>query len=891
MKASCGTARRAIGIACLALPGLVGCNDGGSGLAVTGEYPVAWVERALPRDDVGAIVPDDLRDPGFFNPGARLLIKRRAAPNAPVIDIATRLFHDGERYDVRDVTAAYDGEKLLFALRGPYIEDADDEDQPTWNIWEYDIATDTARRLIAANVVAEEGQDIMPAYLPDGRIVFASTRQRGSRAVLVDEGKPQFAALDDTLQNEVYALHVMDGDGTNIHQISFNASHDIYPTVLGDGHVLFARQVRVGGRVAMHLYRVRPDGRDLQPVFGGHSHPEVDAEQVQFARPRLLDDGRVLVIERPYQTGFFGGALAAIDIARFSDVDQPLDASTGTGGIAMFDLDAYPGEATASRGGRYADAVPLGDNSGRLLVSWSACRLQAAPDALASPPVTPAQIVPCAGNDVSDPAWVEAAPIYGVFVYDPADGSRLPVVVPIEEKMHTHLAVAAPRPLPEYIADGEAGFDLDRVLVEEGVGVLDIRSVYDIDGSFDPLGSLFTSIDELANPVTARAAQRPARWLRLEKAVAIPDRMVLDFRRTAFGVTAAFGMREILGYVPIEPDGSVRVKVPANIPFTFSVVDDRGRRIASRHDAWLQLVPGETRVCAGCHDSMSSLPHGRNDSGVPVLHAGAAGGAPYPNTQPSLLANSGETMAETRTRLDADALAPAMDMLYSDVWTSPLVRVPDADAAFRYADLATAAPASADCQASWVALCRGVIHYDAHIHPLWRVDRRLFAGDGVTVLADHTCTTCHNSRTVMEMPQLPAAQLDLRDGMSGEVADHMAAYRELLVTDAQQEIVDGMLVDKLVQAVDANGSLVFETDANGNIFLDSNGQPIPVMVTVPLAPSLVAGNARGSQRFFPLFAAGGSHAGWLTDAELRLLAEWVDIGAQYFNDPFAAPLN
>ena len=29
----------------------------------------------------------------------------------------------------------------------------------------------------------------------------------------------------------------------------------------------------------------------------------------------------------------------------------------------------------------------------------------------------------------------------------------------------------------------------------------------------------------------------------------------------------------------------------------------------------------------------------------------------------------------------------------------------------------------------------------------------------------------------------------------------------------------------------------------------------------------------------------------LTPAELKLVAEWVDIGAQYFNDPFVAPVN
>jgi hypothetical protein len=33
------------------------------------------------------------------------------------------------------------------------------------------------------------------------------------------------------------------------------------------------------------------------------------------------------------------------------------------------------------------------------------------------------------------------------------------------------------------------------------------------------------------------------------------------------------------------------------------------------------------------------------------------------------------------------------------------------------------------------------------------------------------------------------------------------------------------------------------------------------------------------------------HTGFLTTAELRLIAEWLDIGAQYYNDPFVAPAN
>jgi hypothetical protein len=58
-----------------------------------------------------------------------------------------------------------------------------------------------------------------------------------------------------------------------------------------------------------------------------------------------------------------------------------------------------------------------------------------------------------------------------------------------------------------------------------------------------------------------------------------------------------------------------------------------------------------------------------------------------------------------------------------------------------------------------------------------------------------------------------------------------------------------------------------------------------------------AGSANGalSSAFLARFAAGSgsTHAGYLSPAELRLISEWSDIGAQFFNDPFdpLAPVN
>ena len=52
-----------------------------------------------------------------------------------------------------------------------------------------------------------------------------------------------------------------------------------------------------------------------------------------------------------------------------------------------------------------------------------------------------------------------------------------------------------------------------------------------------------------------------------------------------------------------------------------------------------------------------------------------------------------------------------------------------------------------------------------------------------------------------------------------------------------------------------------------------------------------AGSVPIASRFFTVFAPGGTHAGWLTVAELRLVSEWLDIGAQYYNNPFDVPTN
>ncbi len=870
--------RRGFGAACL-LSGafLIGGCQGGGGIngsaqkpdPVVVDKPIAYVKRPL----VNAGVTDVTRAT-VFSKGGDLYIKDRAAPSAEERNVTARV--TGGEGDVKDVEVSYDGGRLLFALRLPELEG---EDPPTWNIWEYIIDEDRLHRIIASDITAEEGQDVAPHYLPDGRIVFSSSRQRRSKAVLLDEGKPQYAAISDN-DEPAMVLHVMNGDGSAIHQISFNQNHDLDPTVTASGEILFSRWNPDGG---ISLYRILPDGTELYPLYGSGSHASgTDGSNVQFLMPRMTQAGTAMALIRP--TTAQGGDIENIDIAQYVDQTLPLwDYRNSLNGPAQtpVTVNDIRTDGSPSPGGHYAAFFPLHDGTGRILLAWSQCRL-----------IGNGRTLPCTAGNLALPDIQEAPPRYGIWIYDPNEATQLPIVPPQEGIAITEVVAAQPRSLPDIRLDKQAGVELDADNVAEGVGVLHIRSVYDVDGA----DTASPDIATLADPAQTPAAQRPARFLRLIKPVALPGRDVLRIPASAFGPRRSLGMREILGYGMIEPDGSVKIKVPANVAFSFDILDAKGRRTGATHPHWLQLRPGEVLQCHGCHEANAAVPHGRPDAAPPSANPGApATGQPFPNTDPTLFANAGESMAELRTRiscaLDAcAALSPAVDVVYTDLWTDTAVRTPDTPFSYRYADLDTPAPTSSSCIARWRTNCRTVIHYEQHIHPLWSKPRQVLDGDG-NLIEDHTCTNCHGLADANGNLQLPAKQLDLSDGPSSEAPDQFKAYRELLYPDNAQEIVDGVLQDKSVQATDANGQPLFETDANGNPVLDADGLPIPIMVPVPApGPSMLAGSASGGY-FLSLFDTGGAHAGWLTPAELRLIAEWLDIGAQYYNDPFAVPVN
>jgi len=880
------------------------------------EIPVAYVKRPLPDE------PTDLRDPLAFNPGAQLFVRERASTSADELNVTDQIAaivaeEEGVdasaiAIDIKDLESSYDGSNLLFAARAVVEPVSANLEQSTWNLWTLDLDTLQAAYLISSRTKRNEGreagggQDIAPHYLPDDRIVFSSTRQVAGQALQLNEGRAQiFSALDEDGDDPATVLHIYDplARDSEFMQISYNLSHDLDPTVLANGDIVFSRW---NNSTSNHisLYRINPSGLQLSPLYGYHSQASGDnGARVEFTQPRELDDGRLVSIAKPFASQSFGGEIIVIDANSYVELDQPIWENQGGGGIGHEPLTETEvrTDGLLSSGGQFGSVYPLRDGSQRLLVTWSECRVI---DQQTSEP-DPAQetasgsYLPCT---LQAENTSQAPPLYGAWVYNVLEDTQRPVVIAQEGFMISEIIAAEPREFPALTARPDS---FDNNLAIQNSGRLLIDSVYDFDGSDEsPL-----SIALHAKPGTPAYSNRPIRFIRITQPVPIPDNEVYEIPRYAYGVSTAFSFREIAGYAPVEPDGSVTVTVPANRPFAFSLLDANGRRVGQRHDYWLQVAPGELLHCTGCHSRGSTLAHGRLDSQPESANPGARAlvdgttGFPGTNSADLFATEPGQNMAQVwnnRRPLGNETIATrslSLSQWYHDEWSAPSI-TPDPDISDRDYD-----PAWIDIPADKKIIVsnldatqpgRIVINYVDHIQPIWeRLRNPVDDGNGNLV---PNCVSCHNSD---DETSVAAGQLDLSTLPSDIDANHYRSYRELLSTDNEQWITTGGV------AADRQ-RVCTEEDAEGNT--------IETVLGLPIRPSMRAGSAVASNGFFDCFSGGAcgpngqsplpnncseeggtvvpattntvNHQNLLSASELRLISEWLDIGGQYYNNPF-----
>jgi len=164
------------------------------------------------------------------------------------------------RGGVRDPQMHYDGKKILLSYRKG--------GSPYYNLYEINIDGSALKQLTGGPY-----DDLEPAYLPDGGIVFCSSR--------CNRWVPCYVT-------QVAILYRCDGDGKNIRQLSPNVEMENTPWVLPDGRVLYQRWEYVDrSQVGYHhLWTMNPDGTG-QMVYFGNLHPNtvmIDAKPIPDTR-------------------------------------------------------------------------------------------------------------------------------------------------------------------------------------------------------------------------------------------------------------------------------------------------------------------------------------------------------------------------------------------------------------------------------------------------------------------------------------------------------------------------------------------------------------------------------------------------------------------------------
>jgi len=193
--------------------------------------------------------------------GGSLCVLSPVSADGKVTSLVPEL--DGGLFDRFDLS--YDAKKLVFAYR---------TEATPYRIYEIDLDREAGKMIpgslrqltfggeaeaeaIRCQVGGGERRfhDMDPVYLPNGKIMFASTRAQ--RIVFCAPGA------------SVTTLYVMDADGKNLRRLSESPVNETAPSVLDDGRVIYTRweYVDKGLGNGQGLWALRPDGSGVDHVY------------------------------------------------------------------------------------------------------------------------------------------------------------------------------------------------------------------------------------------------------------------------------------------------------------------------------------------------------------------------------------------------------------------------------------------------------------------------------------------------------------------------------------------------------------------------------------------------------------------------------------------------
>ncbi len=225
----------------------------------------------------------------------------------PGRSLACRDILDGRLADgnVLQPCLSYDAKRIVFSFvrcagkqYDPSKVSNGDGDEGFYHIYEIDVDGGNLRQLTAGSY-----DDLMPAYLPDGRIVFCSTRRRGYARCFGQQFSQRW---------DVYTLHGMDANGSKIRALSMHDTNEWFPTVDNAGRILYARWDYIDRDAVTHqnLWTTQPDGTNPATLWGNATPSPHCAFQ---ARP--IPGSNKIVFTASAHHSITAGSIALVDPA------------------------------------------------------------------------------------------------------------------------------------------------------------------------------------------------------------------------------------------------------------------------------------------------------------------------------------------------------------------------------------------------------------------------------------------------------------------------------------------------------------------------------------------------------------------------------------------------
>lgn len=415
-----------------------------------------------------------------------------------------------------------------------------------YHLFKMDLATGQTEQLTDG-----PDDDFDPAELPDGDLVFISTR-RGGFARCTGNYEPV----------ETATLHKRHKSG-EIKCLSWHETNEWNPSVLSDGRIVYSRWDYVDREAArfMNLWVTNPDGTGAQALFGNYTEKVVASLQPK----EIPNSNKIMFLGSGHHIAV-GGPIAILDPTRVKydpktseETLDCLDVVTPDIPFPETPVPEAPKEFHYVSDHYYYSPYPLSEDFYFTAYSHD-------PNGGYLAHNTYGYKGTCGESFSTGKMGLYYRDRFGnleLMYEDPQISCRYPIQI-------------KPRPVPNVIAS--------KLPKEEpNDATLVLSNVYE---SLVPFPK--------DRPITElRVFQLLPHW---------PD---YASNTPRLGHARAANGRVYLGSVPVEEDGSAHFKVPARKPLYFQAIDADGKAVHTMMSE-VYLQPGENRGCIGCHEQIQT---------------------------------------------------------------------------------------------------------------------------------------------------------------------------------------------------------------------------------------------------------------------------------------------